>query len=156
MSFWKNFLSNGMGNSSSNHNATTNTTQQTQNTPSSLAMGSPNILLKQASAQTKADIQEIINKHQAAALLEANQNIRDLQQEREDHVEKINIQQAIIQHLNKERELEQAQAKANKSSNKQLEEIQNLKKQLKERDELIEKLKQQPLPPPPSEKKRIQ
>lgn len=132
-------LGNGMGNSSNHNNVAATNSRQNQNTPSSMVtMGSPNLLLKQASAQTKADIQEIINKHQAAALLEANQNIRDLQQEREDHQEKINIQQAIIQHLNKERELEQA--KESTKTKEQLEEIQLLKKQLRERDELIEKL----------------
>ncbi|CAB9517474.1 expressed unknown protein [Seminavis robusta] len=112
-----------------------------------------------ASMQVKADIQEIINKHQAAALLEANDNIRMLKEQREAHKALVKNQENTIHELmaqvkklqeeetqkrQNEKQERERQHEHDRHENCQLqEEIEQLKRQLKQRDDIIDQLQQQ-------------
>jgi chromosome segregation ATPase len=106
-----------------------------------------------ATEQVKADLQDVINKHQAAALEEANDSIRALKEEREAHKDLARLQEKAIQQLTaqvKELQLQQQQQQQQQqedsSSTEQQQQnqqhdddLEDLKRQLKERDEIIAK-----------------
>jgi hypothetical protein len=107
----------------------------------------------QPSNKTKLDIQNIVNRHQQGALLEANETIRALEEQREEHRILLRAQEHTIRDLEAQiQKLKTGQAHKDENSNDVAssstanknspeEELEELRQQLKEKDAEIENLK---------------
>ena len=107
----------------------------------------------QPSNKTKLDIQNIVNRHQQGALLEANETIRALEEQREEHRILLRAQEHTIRdleaqiqelktgHAHKDEDSNDVTSSPTASKNGPEEELEELRQQLKEKDAEIENLK---------------